>query len=91
MATVSSLDSQAVSALTACVEILRGLAEYELDPDVAIYIRDLGERKEFLNEEEHKGLLAFVALTQERTLDKLKAKVALTKLRDAIPELFNGS
>lgn len=91
MSAISHVDSQTVSALAPCIELLQRLAEYELEPEIARYIRDLGERKEFLSEEEHKGLIAFATLTEERTIDKLAAKIALKRLREAFPELFNGS
>jgi hypothetical protein len=43
---------------------------------------DLSERKEFLNQEEHDELMALVDFWQNRTNDKLAARVALKLLED---------
>jgi hypothetical protein len=49
-------------------------------------LRDLGERKEFLSPEEHAELLALVAFTQQRTLEKLEAELALRRLQAVVPD-----
>lgn len=74
-------------ALRACREALRRIANYELDPAIDRRMLDLGERKETLNAAEHAELLALIALTQRRTVEKLEAEVALQRLESAYPEL----
>jgi hypothetical protein len=51
-------------------------------------MHELGENKEFLGPEEHAELMELVDFAQGRTLEKLKALVALKRLREAIPSLF---
>jgi hypothetical protein len=44
----------------------------------------LGERKEWLSKAEHDELMALVAFTQQRTLEKLEAEAALQDLHSAL-------
>lgn len=74
-------------ALHACRRALRRIAEYELDPSIDQHMLDLGERKENLDDAEHAELMALVAFTQRRTIEKLEAEVALQRLESAYPEL----
>jgi hypothetical protein len=71
------------SALRTCERVLRRVADYRLDPALDQRLRDLGERKEWLNKAEHDELLALVAFTQQRTLEKLEAEAALQQLQSA--------
>jgi hypothetical protein len=64
---------------------LRRLAAYELAPPLSNRLHTLGERKEFLKEEEHEELLALVDFAHQRTIEKLEAQVALDRLRTALP------
>jgi hypothetical protein len=50
-------------------------------------MRDLGERKDLLGNEEYEELLSLIALSEQRTREKLEAELALRRLRDAVPEL----
>ena len=87
MASVCTTDPEFQSALSACTDTLQRLADYELDASLERRLRDLGDRKEFLNSQEHEELLALVAFAQKRTVEKLEARVALQRLRTAIPGL----
>ena len=49
-------------------------------------MRELGERKEYLGAAEHEELLALVTFTQERTLEKLHAELALHELQTLLPD-----
>jgi hypothetical protein len=49
MSAVSTQDPQLQTALQNCFRALRGMADYTLPPALDRYIRELGERKEFLN------------------------------------------
>jgi hypothetical protein len=75
------------STLQTCERALRRVADYRLDPALDQRLRDLGERKEWLSPAEHEELLALVAFTQKRTLEKLDAEVALQDLQSACAEL----
>jgi hypothetical protein len=86
MTAISTKDPQLQTAVQSCVRALRRLAGYTLPPDLDRYIRELGERKEFLTPAEHAQLLALVDFTQQRTLDKLQAEVALQQLQSFFPE-----
>ena len=74
------------SALGLCVGALRRIAEYELDPAINRRLRDLGERKEWLGDEEHDELMSLVAFGEQRTIDKLEAQLALKRLGEVVPE-----
>ena len=64
---------------------------YRLDPALDQRLRHLGERKEWLSTAEHDELLALVAFTQQRTLEKLEAEAALQDLHSACAELAGKS
>jgi hypothetical protein len=91
VATVSPTDPKFHSALRSCVQTLRRLAAYELEPPLDRRMQDLGERKEFLGPGEHDELMALVAFTRQRTLDKLEAQVALQRLHEVFPELVDAA
>ncbi len=87
MATASAPQPDLEAALRASYDALREVASYQLDPDLAERMQDLGERKEFLSDAEHKELMALVKLAQRRTVEKLRAELALQRLRAARPDL----
>ncbi len=88
MTTLSTEDPQFQSAIEACVLSLRRMTEYELDPVLSQRMHDLGERKEYLSQEEHHELLALVDFSHKRTIEKLEAQAALARLRAALPSLL---
>lgn len=65
----------------------RRVAAYALPPELDRRILDLGERKETLTPEERAELLAWVAFTQQRSIEKAEAEVALRRLAAICPEL----
>jgi hypothetical protein len=87
LATASIPDPKFQSALEASHRALRRVAAYELDPALDQRLRELGERKEFLSSTEHDELMSLVAFTQQRTIDKLEAQVALERIEAACPDL----
>jgi hypothetical protein len=91
MTTVSTEDPQFLSAIQACTVALRRLADYELDPSLYSRLHALGERKEFLSQAEHEELLALVAFAHHRTIEKLEARVALDRLRTALPGVLSDT
>jgi hypothetical protein len=46
---------------------------------------ELGENKEFLGKEEHDELMALVAFSERRSIEKLEALVALKQLGKVVP------
>jgi hypothetical protein len=88
MATISTAEPRFRSALDACVHALSRMAGYELDPKLARHVQELSERKEFLDQLHHDELLALVAFSQQRTVEKLEAQAALNRLRDIFPDLI---
>ncbi len=66
---------------------LRRMAAYHLPPALDRRLLELSERKEALTLDERAELLAWVAFTQQQSLDKLEAEVALRRLADSFPEL----
>ena len=62
------------------IRSLRKMAAYQLPPELDRRILEMGERKTTLTPTEHAELLAWVDFTQQRTLEKLSAEVALKRL-----------
>jgi hypothetical protein len=91
MTTVSTEDPQFQSAIEACAVALRRMADYKLNPTLSQRMHELGERKEYLSPDEHEELLALVDFTQKRTVEKLEAQTALSRLRAALPGLLSES
>ena len=86
MAVASSVDPRVLAALQSCVQALRPVANYTLPPALDQRMLDLGERKEFLEPAEHQQLLALVEFAQDRTLEKLRAELALRQIEGLFPE-----
>jgi len=72
-------------AWTAALATLRRVAGYTLPPALDRRILDLGERKEALSLEERDELTAWVEFTQQRSIDRLEAELALRRLAAADP------
>jgi hypothetical protein len=77
--------------LGSCIAALRRLAQYELDAALARRLEELSERKEFLDPAAHDELMALVHFTQQRTMEKLEAQLALNRLRTIIPDLVGDN
>jgi hypothetical protein len=75
------------AALAAAVAALKRLAAYVLPPELDRRILDLGERKDTLSPDERAELFAWVAFTQQRSIERVEAEVALRRLADVFPEL----
>jgi hypothetical protein len=74
-------------AWTASATAHRRVAGYRLPAALDRRILELGERKETLTADERAELLAWVSFTQERSVEKLEAELALRRLAEASPEL----
>lgn len=86
MSTSAPVEPARQAAVASSAAALRRLAAYQLAPELDRRILELGERKETLTETERAELLAWVAFTQERSVEKLEAEVALKRLTEAFPE-----
>jgi hypothetical protein len=75
------------AALVSSTAALRRLAAYELPLALDSRVLDLGERKETLTPDERAELLAWVTFTQQRSIERLEAEVALRRLADVFPEI----
>lgn len=89
--TISLSDSELRTAVAATVGALRRLSEYELEPAICRRMQDLGEQKESLTPDERAELEALVDFSQQRSIDKLEAQVALNRLRAVLPDLVEKS
>lgn len=77
------------AALASSVTALRRLANYVLPPALDRRVLELGERKDELSADERAELMAWVAFTQQRSVEKLEAEAALHRLASVFPELAN--
>jgi hypothetical protein len=66
---------------------LRRLASYVLPPELDRRILELGERKETLTPDERAELEAWVNFTQQRSIEKYEAQLALRQLARAFPDV----
>lgn len=73
--------------LRLCRDALRRIAQYRLEPVLDKRMRELGERKEFLDADEHAESMAFVWFAEQLTHEKLEAEIAIQRLESAYPEL----
>jgi hypothetical protein len=87
MTALSIMEPPLRAALQTCVSALRKLAAYQLDPVLGQRMLYLGENKEKLGPQEQAELMALVAFTQKRTVEKLEAELALQRLAAVIPDL----
>jgi len=85
------LEPNRADALRACRNALRRVANYQLDPELDRWMLELGERKEFLNSSQYAELMSLVAFTQQRSLEKLEAQLALKRLESAYPDLADDA
>lgn len=77
-------------ALVASAVALKRMAAYELPPELDRRGLDLGERKDALTPDERGELLAWAAFTQQRSLDRAGAELALRRLAAVFPEVAAG-
>ena len=86
--TTAPLSPQVEDALRVCAKVLIHRSSFELDAPLNRRMRELGERKDSLDNEEYEELLSLIALSEQRTREKLEAELALRRLREAVPELI---
>jgi hypothetical protein len=81
------MSETASTALQATARALQRVADFTLTPELDRRFLELGERKESLSPEERAELLAWVAFTQQRSIEMAEARVALRRLAAVFPEL----
>jgi hypothetical protein len=79
-------DPRVQSALRDGVRALKRMADYVLPAALDRRLQSLGENKEYLGAADHEELMALVTFTQERTIEKLQAEVALRELQTLLPD-----
>ena len=79
-------DARWQAALQQGVRALERVSHYVLPAVLDRRMQDLGERKEYLGAAEHEELLALVTFTNERTLEKLQAELALRELQTLLAD-----
>jgi thioredoxin-like negative regulator of GroEL len=75
------------SVLRACEAALQQVAAYRLPPALDRRLLWLSENKESLTQQEREELLELVDLAQERTVEKLRARLVLKQIAEMLPHL----
>ena len=88
-ATARSTRTNSRRDLAPSVELLKKIAAYELEPGVDRLMLELGENKESLTPAQHRVLTDLVEFTQQRTIEKFEARVALQRLKHLFPQLVD--
>lgn len=76
------------SLLRDCAATLQKVASYKLPQPMDRRLIWLSENKECLSSVEQEELLALLDFSEERTIEKLQAKVVLQRLAESCPQLF---
>ena len=84
-------DDVSVDLIQACAATLQRVAHYRLPSAMDRRLLWLSENKEVLTEVEHEELLALVDFSEDRTLEKVQAKVLLQRLAGVWPQLFGSA
>src|SRR5262245_30781604 len=85
MAKKTSLPAEVTQALGPSIAFLQRMARYKLESAFDRRMLELGENKEFLSKEEHDELMALVAFSERRNIERLEALVALKRLAEVVP------
>ena len=73
-----------------CAAALNKLAMYKLPAALDRRLLWLSENKEMLTETEREELTALIDFSEDRTVEKLQAKLMLKRLAEAWPQLFGS-
>lgn len=76
------------SLIRECAETLQRMADYKLPIPLDRRLLWLSENKEQLTEAEREELVALVEFSEDRTVDRLQARVVIRRLHEAWPQLF---
>jgi hypothetical protein len=86
MSSVSTNDPRFRAAIRNSIQAHKQVAEYQLPSALDRQMLEWGERKEFLSPAEHAQLMALVDFSQQRTIEKLQAELALKELKTFFPD-----
>ena len=86
MTAIAPLPTSWQNAFGASVATLSRVAAYTLPQALDRRILELGERKETLNDDERAELFAWVDFTQQRSIEKLQAELALRRMTAIYPD-----
>ena len=75
------------SVLNECAAALQQVAAHRQPPALDRRLLWFSENKESLTQQEREELLALVDLAEERTVEKLRARVVLKQLAELLPHL----
>jgi hypothetical protein len=90
-ATIDELsDGRAEEALRDCIATLQLVASYRLPPPIDRRLLWLSENKERLTHGEREELLALLDFSEDRSLEKVKARATLQRLGELFPELVHA-
>jgi hypothetical protein len=87
VSTGATIEPTRNKAISTSASALRRMASYVLPAELDRRILNLGERKKDLTEDERAELLAWVQFTQERSIEKHEAQLALRELAHAFPDV----
>jgi hypothetical protein len=87
MSAAATVDPARNDALCSSAGALRRVADYALPPELDRRLLELGERKDTLTADERADLFAWVAFTQQRSIDTAEARRAFRSLTSVFPEL----
>ena len=76
------------SLIQECAVTLQRVAAYRMPAAMDRRLLWLSENKDSLTQPEREELLALVDFSEDRTVEKLQAKVLLQRLAEAWPQLF---
>jgi hypothetical protein len=76
------------SLIQECAATLQSVANYRMPAAMDRRLLWLSENKEGLTQPEREELLALVDFSEDRTVEKLQAKVMLQRLAETWPQLF---
>jgi hypothetical protein len=79
------------SLIQDCAATLQKMACYKLPAAMDRRLLGLSENKETLTEVERDELHALIDFSEDRTVEKLQAKVLLQRLAEAWPQLFGSA
>jgi hypothetical protein len=78
------------SLIEECAATLQKVANYRMPVAMDRRLLWLSENRDSLTAPEREELLALVDFSEDRTVEKLEAKVLLRRLADAWPQLFGS-
>ena len=89
--TATSTNGSVDALIQDCAVTLQNVASYKLPAALNRRLLWLSENKETLTESEREELLDLIAFSEDRTIEKLQAKVILRRLAQAWPQLFGSA